>query len=306
MATSAQGSAGIGRSVFVRGVVTTLLGAGLWGFSGACAQLLLSQYGLTPLFITSVRMICAGALFLVVILVTKRPALWALFKDRKALLQMGVFGSAGLFLCHITYLVTIDYTNAGTATVLQCLGILFVMIYACLRKKRLPSGREAAGLGLALVATFVIATHGNPGSLAMPLPGLVWGLLAGLASAFYIVYPKKLLDRWGSLLVTGVGMFVGGIAACIVVQPWTVVVSLDPGGIGALAVVIVVGTFGAFYLFMQGIKDIGPVRASLLGAIEPVSATFFSWAWLGTVFPPIDFLGFAMMIAMVFFVVKTR
>ncbi len=57
---------------------------------------------------------------------------------------------------------------------------------------------------------------------------------------------------------------------------------------------------------MQGIADIGPVRTVLLGAIEPASATFFSWIWLGTQFTLFDCLGFVLMIAMVLLVTSEK
>ena len=290
----------------MRGVICSLLGAVLWGFSGACAQLLLSQYHIPVLFIVCIRMISAGLLFLIVILISRKSVLVEVLKNPKALLQLAVFGICGFFLCHLTYLMCIDYTNAGTATVLQCLGILFVMIYTCLSARRLPRIRETVGFLLAAGATFIIATHANPSALVFPLPGLLWGIACGLAVAFYMIFPKALLIRWGSLIVTGLGMLIGGIVINIIVRPWTMVVTLEPGSLAALAAIVVFGTFAAFYLFLQGIADIGPLRAGLLGAVEPVSATIFSWVWLGTHFPLIDWVGFSMMIAMVFLITKDK
>ena len=283
---SAQGQAARPQH-FVRGIACTLLGGTLWGFSGACAQFLLAGgYGLSPLFITSVRMLGAGLLFLAYMLAAKRGMLKAMLSDRPTMLRIAVFGVVGLFANQITYTVVIGYTNAGTATVLQCTGIAFVMVFTCFFARKLPKAKELAGLVLAVAATVLIATHGDLSTLAIPLPGLIWGIANGLACAFYIMYPKRMLERWGAVAVTGLGMLVGGAAA--------------------LVAIVVLGTFAAFTLYLQGVADIGPVKASLLGAIEPVSATVFSWAWLGTQFPLIDCIGFALMIAMVFLVTTSK
>ena len=59
----------------------------------------------------------------------------------------------------------------------------------------------------------------------------------------------------------------------------------------------------AYMLYMQGVKDIGSVRASLIGTVEPVSATITSAVMLGTVFLPTDLIGFAMIIVMMFLTV---
>ena len=66
--------------------------------------------------------------------------------------------------------------------------------------------------------------------------------------------------------------------------------------------IIVVGTFAAFALYLHGVSIVGSVKGSLLGAIEPVSATAFSALWLGTAFSGADWAGFVLMIAMIFLV----
>ncbi|MBS5233357.1 MAG: EamA family transporter [Collinsella sp.] len=78
---------------------------------------------------------------------------------------------------------------------------------------------------------------------------------------------------------------------------------LDAAGIEALAVFVVIGSFFAYMLYMQGVKDIGSVRASLIGTVEPVSATITSAVMLGTVFLPTDLIGFVMIIVMMFLTV---
>ncbi|WP_302391344.1 DMT family transporter [Eggerthella sinensis] len=301
-----------GASVFRRrhtkGVLCALVGAALWGFSGACAQFLLANYDITPSFITAVRMLGAGALFLAVLVVRNRAQLRAMLGDRRTVGQLAVFGGVGLFLCQITYTIVIGYTNAGTATVLQTTGIAFVMLATCLFVRRLPRMREIVGLVAAVAATWLIATQGDPSALSLPLVGLIWGIANGLSVAFYIMYPKKLFVRWGSFAVTGLGMLAGGVVATAVYfggaafgQPLALP-ALDAAGLLVFAAFIVIGTFAAFALYLHGVSVVGSVQGSLLGAVEPVSATVFSALWLATAFTGADLAGCALMIAMVFLV----
>ena len=95
-------------------------------------------------------------------------------------------------------LSAISYTNAGTGTVLERLGLIVIMVYVCLRMRRLPRIREAAGLVLAIGGTVLIATKGNLGSLAIPAEGLFWGIISAFALAFYTLLPGKVLEKWGS------------------------------------------------------------------------------------------------------------
>lgn len=295
-----------------KGVACALVGAGLWGFSGACAQYLLANYQITPSFITAVRMLGAGVLFLIVLAVRNREQLVAMLSERRTVGQLAVFGGVGLFLCQITYTIVIDYTNAGTATVLQTTGIAFVMLFTCLLVRRFPRGREIVGLVAAVFATWLIATQGDPSALSLPPLGLAWGIANGLSVAFYIMYPKKLFARWGSFAVTGIGMLMGGVVATAVYaggialgEP-LVLPALDAMGVLVFAAFVVVGTFAAFALYLHGVSVVGSVQGSLLGAIEPVSATLFSALWLGTAFTGADLAGCALMIAMVFLVTTEK
>ena len=70
--------------------------------------------------------------------------------------------------------------------------------------------------------------------------------------------------------------------------------------VAVLAACVVVGTFGAYALYLQGVKDAGSMRASLLGTIEPVTATIATVVWLGTSFSPAEIVGFVLIIAMVY------
>lgn len=58
-----------------------------------------------------------------------------------------------------------------------------------------------------------------------------------------------------------------------------------------------------YLLYMQGVKEIGSVRVSLIGTVEPLSVTVLSVIVLGTVVTPTDLIGFALIIAMVFLTV---
>lgn len=295
-----------------RGIFCTLSGAALWGFSGTCAQFLLSNYDVAPTFVTVVRMTGAGLLSLAFLLVRRRDRLVAMLRDRRTVARLVVFGAGGLYLCQITYVVVIGYTNAGTATVLQCTGIVFTMLFACLIARTPPHLREFAGLVAAVAATWLIATQGDLSTLSLPLPGLVWGIISGLSVSFYVMYPKRLFAQWGSLAVTGLGMLTGGIAAFavwasgIVDGRAAVLPALDAVGWLMLGVITVVGTCVAFGLYLHGVSIVGSVKGSLLGAIEPVSATLCSAVWLGTAFSGADWMGLALMIAMVFLVTMKK
>ena len=303
----ARGAA-VFRRRFWRGVVAALVGGAMWGFSGTCAQYLYQHYEIDPLFITWVRMLGSGILFLILLAFSQRGKLRAIAGDRRELGRLALFGIAGLFLCQFTYTTSVNATNAGTATVLQSLNTVFILAATCLMMRRAPRAMELGGLAFALVATWLIATKGNLTALMIPPAGLAWGLINAASCTFYIMYPKHLFARWGSLPVTGIGMLIGGIAAVAI---WglgglwgaaPVVPELGLDGVLVLAAIVVVGTLAAFGLYLHGVSIVGSVKGGLLGTTEPASAMVFAALWLGTMFTWADWIGLVLMVAMIFLV----
>ncbi len=309
---------------FAQGVIAALLGATLWGFSGSCAEFLLSSYEISSIFITMVRMLGASVLFIGYTMITQRGAIRRILSDKRTVGSLLVFGCIGLYLDQITYVIAIGYTNAGTATVLANVGLILIMLVTCFTARRLPYAGEFLGVICAFAAVMLIATKGDFGTLNLPAEGLFWGMMNAASLALYVMQPRKLFAQWGSLLITGLGMLFGGFAAMAVwvvsivlavlgIGPQTgdmalgaLVPVLDASGIGMLVVIVVIGTFAAFGLYLHGVSVVGSMRGGLLGAIEPVSATLFSALWLGTAFTGADWAGLVLMVITIFLVTIQR
>ena len=285
------------------GVLATLFGGLFWGFSGTCADFLFENYAVDTLWLACMRQLVSGGIFLVVILLTQRDKLFALLRNKRDMGILAVFAASGVLLNQLGYLMTIRLTNAGTATVLQCLQLIIIMVHACLTTHRAPRKRELAGVVLALVGTYLLATGGNPSNLAIPFEGLVVGLLAAVGASCMSIIPARLLREYGASVITGMGMLLSGIVTSAFVQPWADMPALDGIGWAAFIVLAAVGSCLAYSLYMQGVRDIGSMRASLIGTIEPVSAAVTSALVLGTVFTGTDIVGFAAIIVMVFLTV---
>ena len=210
------------------------------------------------------------------------------------------FGVLGLMLCQLSYLTAIKYTNAATATVIQYTGPVLVMAVVCLWNRRLPRAGETAAILLAVAGTFLIATHGDPAHLVISQRGLAWCVVAALSVVAYTLLPGNLGQRYSSVVLNGVGMTAGGMVLTLLFRAWTIPVVLDGQTLAALAAIVVVGTVLAFSLYLQAIHDIGPVKASIIASVEPVSSAVISWLWLGSSFQPVDLLGFACILSTVF------
>lgn len=287
------------KSHVLRGIFFAGLGGTCWGFSGTCTQALTAEFGVPVGWIVCMRLTGAAILFMAVCLTKERKKLRAVFKYPRSIIQIMIFAIFGLLLTQLSYQNAIAHTNAGIGTVLERLGLLFIMAYVCLRDKRKPTRNELLGLGLAFVGVFLIATHGELGALAIPLIGLIWGLIAAFAQACYTVLPAKPLATWGSFIVTGLAMTIGSVTSIAAVRPWRSGVEVTPEIAVICLLMVTIGTFGAYFFYLQGIKEAGSMRAGLVGCMEPISAIVISSLWLGTSITVYDLVGTVLIIIMV-------
>ena len=174
------------------------------------------------------------------------------------------------------------------------------MFYTCLVCKRLPYKKELLCVALAFGGTFILATHGNIHEMILSFEGLFWGVMAGLAASFYSLLPRHIMNKYGSLIPTGYAMIIGGVVLGIIGRVWNISASLDIYGYLAMAGIIVIGTVLAFSMYLIGVNLIGPMRASLIAAVEPLSATICMCLWLHSPFTLMDVLGFIMVMSTIF------
>lgn len=282
------------------GVLITIFAAVCWGFSGTCSEFMFKTRGVSSEWLTMSRMLVAGLLLLAyarakghghrVVAIWKSP-------DWKRLIAFSVLG---LMTCQYTYLATISFTNSGTATILQYAAPVLVLAYSCLCLRRWPTPLETVSIVAVMIGVFLLATHGRPTNLVISRQGLLWGLLSAFAYAAYMLLPGRLLTKWGSTIVTGWGLFIGGtvftLLFTLLFRPYHEAITWDFGMLFGLFGLIIIGTAMSFAIYLYGVALIGPVRASMLACMEPVSAALFSHFWLGTPFTPMDILGFAVIL----------
>ena len=283
----------------IRGIICTLAGGTAWGFSGACGQYIFTNCQMNSCTLASIRMLGAGILLCIFNFIVRRKTMFAIWKHPIDAVRLVLFALGGLMFTQYAYLTAIGYSNSGTATVLQNLGIILLMVVTCILDGKLPLKTEVMGAVLALSGVFLLATHGNPADLVMSADALRWGLIAAVALACYTLLPRELLEKWGTFVVVGFAMLIGGIVLSCGFRIWEEPMQYGWNIMLALAVIVVIGTLAAFSLYLQGVSDIGPIKASMLGCVEPVVATILSTVWLGTTFAAIDLVGFVLIIGSV-------
>lgn len=294
------------KSKAAAGIVLSLLGGIFWGFSGSCGQYLFTYHGVNSKWLVTVRMVFAGLILLSASAVKHKKAVFDVWKGKRNFVRMAAFTVFGLVLCQYAYFTAIELSNAGTATVLQYLSPVMILVFLCLKNKKLPVLVEAVAIVLAVGGTFIIATGGNPGSLSISANALMWGLLAGVFLACYSLIPVPLLEIADTPTVLGWGTFIGGLALIPVFRPWENMPQISLPLVGAMGGIIIFGTVLAYSFYLEGINLIGATKASIVSSVEPVAATVISALWLGTDFSFTDIIGFAMIISTILIITLTK
>ena len=282
----------------LKGTLLTVVAGIAWGLSGTSGQYLM-VHGISALVLTNLRLLIAGGIIMLLAYVTAKDKMLAFLTDKKSLLSLLIFALIGLFLNQFAYLTAIQETNAGTATVLQYVCPVGILIYSCIKDKVAPTLGEIISIILAIGGTFLIATHGQLDQLSITPSGLFWGLFSALTYALYIILPIALIKKWGSSLVIGVGMVIAGLVALPFTGILQTAIPTSLDFLLAFAGIILIGTVFAYTAFLKGASLIGPVKSSLLASIEPISAVFFAFLIMDEQFYPIDFLGMAMILVAV-------
>lgn len=282
-------------------ILLTIIAAIGWGFSGTCSEHLFKTYGTNGEWLTSIRLLTAGIMLILICLASgQRHALVGIIKSKRDLPVLVLFSVFGMMAVQYTYLTAIAHTNSGTATVLQYSGPAFVLFYVCLTMRRLPSWRETLSLIGILIGVFLIATHGDINSLAISQAGLFWGMASAVFLAAHDIIPIRIIQEWGSLPVTAWSMFIGGIVLSIVTRPFSYQPTVCLDSVLTFSGLVVVGTVFAFTAFLAGVAEIGPVKASIVACIEPIAASIFSYLWVGTHFTLYDIIGMAVILIAVY------
>ncbi len=279
-----------------QGFALALISAVLWGVSGACAQYVFQDKGITIRWLVTVRLLMAGVMLLAYARWRGRD-IGRIWQTQRSAVSLLIFGLLGMLAIQYTYFAAIQYSNAATGTVLQYVGpVLIALYFACVRR-RWPTRAEGMAVLLAFLGTFLLVTHGDWHALQISPKALFWGLASAVALAFYSIQPEQLLKENEASVLVGWGMLIGGLGFCGVSQPWDVPGMWDASTYAAVVFIVLFGTLFAFYGYLAAVKKIGPETTSLLACAEPLSAALVSVLWLQVPFGLLDWLGSACIMA---------
>jgi drug/metabolite transporter (DMT)-like permease len=275
-----------------KGAFLTTFGGACWGISGCTGQYLFTRQGMETTWLVPIRLFLAGVLLCLYYLGRNPKQLVAPWKTRQDAVDLLIYGLAGVSGCQFLYFLTIQLSSAGMATILQDLSPALILAITCLMAHRAPRLPELGSIALALIGVFLLTTHGSLTQLVISPAALGAGLLSAVCVVIYTMWPRRLQQRYPTPMLQGWAFLLGGTLFLLLLQPWKSAYRPNAIGLVGIAIVVLVGNILAFSCYMQGVKLIGPQRASLYSFAEPVVAALISTSLLGSSFTPWDAMGF--------------
>lgn len=273
----------------VKGALYVIIAAALWGGGGVAGQYLYMHEVMGPFWLVMVRQVVAGLVFLTYAYFVDQAHPWQVLKNEP--IEILAFSFLGVLGAQLGFYYTISLCNAATATVLQYTAPVLIVLWFILREKRNPELREVIGLLGAFAGVFLISTHGRLDSLAISPLALAAGLISSLSYAFYDIMPAKLMQRHSIATILGLGQFISGCSLLLFVNPFDISNNWNPVALGVFGYLVIGATIASFGIYLQGLRIIGPVKASLISCAEPLSSIILVVFLLGVRLTLEDYIG---------------
>ncbi|WP_220751274.1 DMT family transporter [Apilactobacillus xinyiensis] len=282
------------------GAFLAIFGSLLWGIQGPVSQYLFADNHLSPEWLMGVKMGISGILILLFTKFFKHENIFRIWHGKTNIMVFILYAVFGLSAVQYLYLVTVRASNAGTATILQSLGTIFIVILTVIIYKHAPSKYELTAVIVALIGTWFLVTKGYLTHLAITDVALTLGLLLAFSGAIQTMLPINLLKKFSSLLVVGWAMVIGGVIFTIIHPFWHDAPNFNLGTILGVSFIVLFGTMTSFLCFINSLKFISPTVAGLLNTFEPLSATLGTILFLNTDFNIYEIFGGILILSTVF------
>lgn len=283
------------------GILLAIVGASFWGLGGTVSDFLFQQRDIDINWYVTARLLISGFVLLMIYkIINRKSSLFDIFKNKHSLFQLFIFSIFGMLLVQYAYMASINFGNAAIATLLQYIAPVYIIIWYVIRRKERFKLFDLIAIVLTLSGTFLLLTNGSFSKLVVSTPSVIWGIISGLALAFYTLYATQLLTRFPSILVVGWAMLISGIVMNFKAPIWQFDwPHLTVSTVLYLTFGIIAGTAIAFFFFIESLNYLSAKETTLFGTIEPVMAILASALWLNVTFRSFQLIGILLIIVLI-------
>lgn len=245
----------------------------------------------TPIFLTSTRMLLAGALMLGFLAIRKRSS----FKmNKKQWFSIGLLGLLSIFLTNVLEFWGLQYLSSAKACFIYSLSPFLAALFSYIHFKEKMTKGKWLGMAIGFLGMIpVFMTQTGSEDLMNAFSFFTWPTLAIIGAAIFSVYGWVILrlvvkdQETSPIMANGMSMMIGGIMALIssfFIDTWNPV-PIVPGGLtpfiaGTLAMTFLYNII-CYNVYGLMLKRFTATFLSFMGLLSPIFASLTGWIFLG-------------------------
>ncbi|UDY23686.1 DMT family transporter [Nocardioides sp. Kera G14] len=260
------------------GLLQVALAGVLWGTGGLVVQLIRRDDPISPLVLSSERMLIGTVAMLVVLALGRTLGDLRELWRRHPVAVWVVGGSTGAY--QALYFVAVTQVGVAVSTMVS-LGIAPVLLASLesVRRRALPSRPMLVTLVVALAGLALVCLTGSDSAGPHPVLGVVLSIVSGTTYAITTAVGQRIAGGVRpTVLATG-----STLAGAVVLAPLLLVGLGDSpvwptsAGVAAWLLYLGVATMGLAYLALYaGLRTVPAAIATLASLLEPVTAAFLA------------------------------
>lgn len=259
------------RKTELAGCLYVSVAAVIWGFNGAIVNKIPLNAYVTAFF----RVLFASLALTPLLILTRRQEAFQAARAWRSMIALGAFLSMGwAFLFQSMRLIAI-----ADAVLLNYMAPVFVALLSPLLLRERVEKPIILALAMCMIGMLIISYSYGLQTVGLNMLGVLYGLLAGLAYAGFIILSKKTLANCSSLTVASYSY----LASTLILSPS--LLNMNPSlNLFSWVLLLILGVFNTAFavtLYLKGLRLIKAQKAVVFTYLEPVSATFFGFLFLG-------------------------
>ena len=255
----------------------------------------LNALGFTSIQVACLRLVTAGILFAIILLIKDPKGFKISPKDIPLFLALGIVSILFFTCCYFT---AIRLMTMSTAAILLYTSPIWVMILAILFLKEKFSVQKLIALILAFAGCVLVSGFGGKVTVA----GILVGLGSGLGYGLYSIFGTFALKKYSTFTVTCYTFLIAGLGSIFVANPPDLIAKIQAVDnklslLGFVLLTSVVTAVIPFMLYTLGLNRTTAGRAAVLATVEPAAATLFGFFVMGETVGPVAIIGILLVFA---------
>lgn len=290
-----------------KGILLALTASAMWGISGTMLQFISQNQNIPADWFLSARTLGAGIVLLVIGAVTSHGHIFEPFKTWRLVGWLFAYAILGLGANLLTFYMSVQVGNAASATILQYLSPLVIVLGSLIFKHQAPFRSDLIAFAVSLLGVFLAITKGNLSTLAIPLPALLWGIGSGVTAALYVTLPRPLVKAGSSpILILGWGTMIAGVLFNVNRPVWISTPPVTTTLVLSMGTVILLGTIVPFALLLVASNYAPSDVISIVDAAQPVVTFVLSVTFLALQISWVEVIGSVLVVVAIYLLQRGR